>query len=120
MDILFSKDHVWLRDHGETVSLGISDYAQDKLGSVMFLNLPEIGDSVSKGIKFGDVESIKTVSDLISPVSGEVTDVNEALMDEPDTINESPYDSWFIKVRKTDVSDALLHKQEYEEYCRTL
>ncbi len=120
MDILFSKDHVWLKDDGETVSLGISDYAQEKLGSVMFLNLPEIGDSVTKGVKFGDVESIKTVSDLISPVSGEVADINEGLMDEPDAINESPYDSWLIKIRKTDVSDALLQEQEYEEYCKKL
>jgi len=119
MNILFSKDHIWVKGE-ETVSLGISDYAQDKLGSVMFLSLPEIGDSVTKGIKFGDVESIKTVTDLISPVSGEVADINEDLMDEPDAINELPYDSWLIKVRKTDVVDSLLKKQEYEEYCKTL
>ncbi len=120
MDILFSKDHVWLKEDGETVLLGISEYAQDKLGSVMFLNLPEIGDIVAKGSKFGDVESIKTVSDLISPVSGEVTDINEELLDEPDAINEAPYVSWFIKVRKTDLIDGLLQEQEYEDYCKTL
>ncbi len=120
MDILFSKDHVWMKEDGESVSLGISDYAQDKLGNVMFINLPEIGDTVSKGVKFGDVESIKTVSDLISPVSGEVTDINEDLLDEPDAINEAPYDSWFIKVKKSDVSDSLLTEQKYEEYCKTL
>ncbi len=120
MNILFSKDHVWLRDDGEIVSLGISDYAQEKLGNVMFLNLPEIGDTVSKGAKFGDVESIKTVSDLISPVTGEVIDVNESLIDEPGAINESPYDSWFIRVKKTDVTDSLLQEKEYEEYCGAL
>lgn len=120
MNILFSKNHVWVKGDGEIVSLGISNYAQDKLGSVMFLNLPEIGDTVSREIKFGDVESVKIVSDLISPISGEVTEVNEKLMDEPDAINEAPYDSWFIKVRKTEVSADLLQEQEYEEYCKTL
>ncbi len=120
LNILFSKDHVWLKDEGETVSLGISDYAQEKLGSVMFLNLPEVGDAVSRGKKFGDVESIKTVTDLISPVSGEVVEMNEELIDGPDAINVEPYDAWFIKIKNADVPDGLMQEQEYEEYCKTL
>jgi len=120
MDILFSKDHVWLKYDGETVSLGISDYAQEKLGNVMFLNLPEVGDVISKGTKFGDVESIKTVSDLISPVAGEVAEVNEELMDNLDAVNEAPYDAWFIKVKDANVIDELMLEQEYEEYCKNL
>jgi len=120
MSILFSKDHVWLKDEGEVVSLGISDYAQEKLGNIMFLNLPEAGDTVRRGNKFGDVESIKTVSDLISPVSGKVAEVNEDLIDEPNVIHEEPYEAWLVKVRDAETPEDLLQEQEYLEYCKTL
>lgn len=120
MEILFSTNHVWIKKDGETATLGISAYAQDKLGTVMFINLPEIGDLIMKGSKFGDVESIKTVSDLVSPVTGEVLDINEVLMDEPDSINEHPYDAWLIKVKISDEEDGLLKEEEYNEYCKTL
>ena len=110
---LFSKDHIWILADEGTATIGITDYAQEKLGSIMFLNLPEAGESIGTGQRFGDVESIKTVSDLISPVDGEVLKVNEDLVDEPDAINEAPYESWFMEVQVTALSDDLMDEETY-------
>lgn len=110
---LFSEKHIWLVKNGDLATLGISDYAQKKLGNIMFLNLPDVGDRLEIGQCFGDIESIKTVSDLISPIEGEVLKVNEELVDEPDRINEEPYESWFIKVKVNGVSTDLMTEEAY-------
>ncbi len=112
---LFSNKHVWILQDGEIATIGITEYAQEKLGGIMFLNLPEIGERVEAGQRFGDIESIKTVSDLFSPVDGEVVRVNEELIDEPDAINEEPYDSWLIKVKVTVIPDGLMDEETYLE-----
>ncbi len=110
---LFSNKHVWVLQDGEIATIGITEYAQEKLGNIMFLNLPEIGEKVLFGQRFGDIESIKTVSDLFSPVDGEVIKINEELVDEPDAINDEPYESWFIEVRVTSVPDDLMDEETY-------
>ena len=110
---LFSKNHIWMLQIEDTVKLGVSDHAQKKLGNVMFLNLPDVGDEVLIGQRFGDIESIKTVSDLISPVDGEVVAVNEELIDEPERINEAPYKSWFIEVKVSSIEDGLMDENTY-------
>ena len=117
---LFSKDHVWVLQTGDTAKLGVSDYAQEKLGSVVFLNLPNVGENLSIGQRFGDIESIKTVSDLISPLDGKVTAVNDELADELDAVNEAPYESWFIKVEIKAMSDELMDEDAYREYMDKL
>ncbi len=112
---LFSDKHIWIDQDEAIVFIGITEYAQEKLGSIMFLNLPEVGEKVEIGERFGDIESIKTVSDLFSPIDGEVIKVNEDLVDEPERINEAPYDSWFIKVKTTAILDDLMDEKTYLE-----
>ncbi len=99
---------------GDTATLGITDHAQEKLGGIMFVNLPEVGEKVRTGQRFGDVESIKTVSDLISPVDGEVLLVNENVEDDPELINEDAYGNWLIKVKLESGAENLLDEAEYE------
>lgn len=110
---LFSKNHIWVLPIGDTVRLGVSDHAQKKLGNIMFLNLLDVGEKVLIGQRFGDVESIKTVSDLISPVDGKVIAVNEGLIDEPESINEAPYESWFIEVKVRSLEEGLMDENAY-------
>lgn len=110
---LFSKSHIWVLQIGDTVRLGVSDHAQKKLGNIMFLNLPDAGEEVLIGQRFGDIESIKTVSDLISPVDGKVIAVNEELIDEPESINEAPYESWFIEVKVRSLEECLMDENAY-------
>lgn len=110
---LFSKSHIWVLQIGATVRLGVSDHAQKKLGNIMFLNLPDAGEEVLIGQRFGDIESIKTVSDLISPVDGKVIAVNEELIDEPESINEAPYESWFIEVKVRSLEEGLMDENAY-------
>lgn len=109
----FSNKHIWVQMNGNMAVLGISDYAQEKLGSIMFLNLPDVGERLSPGQRFGDIESIKTVSDLISPIEGEVINVNEELIDETELINEKPYESWFVEVKMDMVPDDLMDEETY-------
>ncbi|MDR2044984.1 MAG: glycine cleavage system protein H [Clostridium sp.] len=116
----FSKFHIWLSDSDDGVRLGVSDFAQSRLGGIMFLNLPEVGESVVMGERFGDIESVKTVSDLISPVSGEVIAVHHNLLDTPDVINGSPYDCWLITVKITVRDGGLMDEAAYFEYIKTL
>lgn len=111
-ELKYLPSHEWARVEGDgTVTIGISDHAQDSLGDVVFVELPEVGSSVSKGEEAGVVESVKAASDIYSPISGEVIAINEALEDAPETVNESPYDDgWFFKVKPEDtdeLSDAL-------------
>lgn len=117
----FTKHHVWVSEEGnQTVKIGISDYAQEKLGTIVFINIPAAGECLSVGECLGDVESIKTVSDIISPVDGEVLRVNEVLLDMPDCINSDPYDSWILEVKAGGIPDDLMDEQEYAIYLRQL
>lgn len=112
--ILYSKDHIWVRNDEAGFFLGLSDYAVEKLKSIMFLNLPDNGEEIYIGKSFGDVESIKAVSELISPVSGVVDMVNEALIDNPDKITESPDSNWLIHVKDVILSPELMAPEKYE------
>lgn len=118
-ELRYTKEHEWVRLEGNIATIGITDYAQDSLGDVVYLELPSEGTSVTKGEPFGVVESVKAVSDLFSPVSGKVTEVNDALVDSPEVINEEPYgDAWMIKVEVTNPEEMkeLLSAEEYKEF----
>jgi glycine cleavage system H protein len=114
-DLQYAKSHEWVRIEGDTATIGITDHAQDELGDVVFVELPEEGDTFDAGESFGTVESVKAVSDLYAPVGGEVVEVNSALEDAPENINEDPYgEGWIVKLRTTDEAD-LLSPEEYEK-----
>lgn len=109
----FTKSHEWVKIDGEVATVGISDFAQQELGDIVFVQLPEVGDTVTVGGDFAEVESVKAVSPVFSPVAGEVLEVNEAIMDDPAQINESAYDAWFVKVKFTSTAD-LITEDEYK------
>src|SRR5919199_4206719 len=118
-DLHYSKDHEWIRVEGDAGTVGITDHAQHSLGDVVYVELPKIGERVAAGESFGSVESVKAVSELFSPVSGEVTEVNETLNDEPEKVNADPYGAaWMIKVRMSSPGevDKLMNAAEYEDY----
>ena len=116
-NLLYSETHEWvLFAEDGTATVGITDYAQDQLGDLVFVNLPEPGDTVTAGETFADVESVKAVSDVLSPVTGEVAEINESLADEPQRMNEAPYDSWFVKVRDITDRAALMDADAYEAF----
>ena len=117
VDLKYSKSHEWIRYEDGVAIIGISDFAQDALGDVVFVNLPVVGDDVTAGESFGDVESVKAVSDLISPVSGVICAVNEELDDSPELLNEDPYGAWIIKVENVTSEDELLEADAYEAHC---
>lgn len=120
-ELKYAKSHEWVKMlDNETALVGLSDYAQDALGDLVFVNLPEAGDEVSAGEVFADVESVKAVSDVYSPVSGTVAEVNETLLDVPESINEAPYEAWFIKVEHITDTQDLMSAAEYEAYVKTL
>ena len=116
-ELKYTKDHEWMVMEGDIAVIGISDFAQDALGDVVFVNLPSVGDDVTAGESFGDVESVKAVSDLISPVSGVVCAVNDELEDSPENLNSDPYGAWIIKVEEVSAEEDLLNAAEYEELC---
>lgn len=116
-ELKYSKSHEWLKEEDGVSVTGISDFAQDALGDVVFVNLPEVGDDAAAGEAFGDVESVKAVSDLISPVSGTVREVNEDLLDQPELLNEDPYGTWIIKVENVTDTEELLDAAAYEAFC---
>lgn len=116
-DLKYSKSHEWVKFEGDTVVIGISDFAQNALGDVVFINLPQEGDEVTVGESFGDVESVKAVSDIISPVSGTVCAVNEDLADAPETLNSDPYGAWIIKVEGVSEHEELMDAAAYEAFC---
>lgn len=118
--LLYSKDHEWVKEEGGEFVVGITDYAQFELGDLVFVNLPEEGDSVTKGEAFSDVESVKAVSDVLSPLTGVVSAINEAVLDAPESINSSPYEAWFVKVKDVTEKEELLSAEEYEEFLKTL
>ncbi|MDD2482127.1 MAG: glycine cleavage system protein GcvH [Lutispora sp.] len=118
-DLLYSNDHEWVRVEGEKAYIGITDFAQHSLGEIVYVELPEVGDDLNAGDVFGVIESVKAASDSYLPVSGKVLEVNEALSDSPQLINEDPYGSWIVLVElsgKSDLDD-LMNAQEYEEFC---
>ena len=117
VDLKYSKSHEWIKYEGDVAVIGISDFAQDALGDVVFVNLPSVGDAVTAGESFGDVESVKAVSDLISPVSGVVCEINEDLDDSPENLNEDPYGAWIIKVENVTDEEDLLTAAAYEAFC---
>ena len=116
-ELKYSKDHEWVKFEGDTAIIGISDFAQDALGDVVFVNLPGEGDEATAGEAFGDVESVKAVSDLVSPVSGTIVAVNEELADAPEMLNSDPYGAWIIKVEGISAQEELLDAAAYEAFC---
>ena len=115
-DVKYTKDHEWAKLSGDIVTIGINDYAQDQLGEIVFVELPEIGDTFSEGDEFGSVESVKAVSEMYIPISGEIVEINEELEDAPELVNDSCYDNgWIIKVKPDDISelDNLMDKEAY-------
>lgn len=120
-NLKYTKDHEWALIEGDIVTLGITDFAQSSLGDIVFLEIPEIGKKLSAGGTFGVVESIKSVSDLYSPASGEVIERNTDLEESPEKINEDPYSSWMIKIKveSLDFTKELLESSQYEEFCQT-
>jgi glycine cleavage system H protein len=115
-DLKYTKDHEWIRVSGDTATVGVTDFAQKQLGDVVYLDLPDVGRTVTAGESFGSIESVKAVSDLFAPMSGEVIEVNEALKTHPESVNSHPHDAWMIKVRVSSPSEAssLLDAAQYE------
>ena len=117
-DYRYTKEHEWIQVDGTIGTVGITDYAQDSLGDIVFVDLPKVGDTVEAGKSFGSVESVKAVSDLFAPVSGAVTAVNEDLKDAPEKINSDANTTWLLKVELSDAKqvDALLSAADYEKF----
>ncbi|MBQ1634096.1 MAG: glycine cleavage system protein GcvH [Bacteroidaceae bacterium] len=117
--LYYAESHEYVKVDGEYGYIGITDYAQSQLGNVVYVDMPEVDDEVTAGEEFGAVESVKAASDLFSPVSGTVVEVNEALEDQPELINEDAFENWIIKVKLSDPSEleSLMSAQEYEGIC---
>ena len=118
-DLKYSKSHEWIAEEDGLHVIGISDYAQHSLGDIVFINLPEVDDEVTIGDAFGDIESVKAVSDVLSPVTGIVAEINESLFDAPETINEDPYGSWLIKVKDVTETEELLTSDENDAFVES-
>ncbi|EQB1801746.1 glycine cleavage system protein GcvH [Listeria monocytogenes] len=117
-DLLYTEEHEWVKADDGSYVIGITDFAQDQLGDIVFVELPEVGDTVTKGDSIGSIESVKTVSDFYAPVTGKVVAVNETLEDEPELINSNPYDAgWILKLEEVEEADvkALLSSDDYEK-----
>ena len=116
----YTKDHEWIDLAGDTGKVGITDYAQQQLGDVVYMELPEVGAKLKQGQSFGTIESVKAVSELYSPVSGEVLEVNSALKDKPETVNKDPHGSWMIVLRLTNAGEAgeLLDATQYQDLVK--
>jgi glycine cleavage system H protein len=120
-DLHYSKDHEWVRVEGNIAVVGITDYAQDSLGDVVYVELPKVGDEFAANESFGSVESVKAVSEVFSPVSGEIVGINETLNDEPEKVNQDPYgQGWMIRVQMSNPGevDSLLTAAEYEDFTK--
>lgn len=118
-NLRYSKDHEWVSVEGDSASIGITDYAQSSLGDVVYIDMPRVGDKFAAHEAFGSVESVKAVSEVFTPIGGEVTEVNDGLNDNPEKVNSDPYgDAWFIKIKMDNPleADGLLSSAEYEEY----
>ena len=119
-DRKYTKDHEWIRISGDTAEIGITDFAQQQLGDVVFVDLPEPGKSITAGDSFGSIESVKAVSELYAPMSGEVVEVNGSLKDRPEVINTDPHATWMIKVRLANAGDtgSLLDSAQYQDLTK--
>ena len=117
-NLRYTREHEWISVDGNIGTVGITDYAQNSLGDIVYVDMPKVGDSINANATFGSVESVKAVSDLYCPVSGTVTEVNEVLKNEPDKINSAPHETWIIKVELSNPGelDALLDAAAYEKY----
>ncbi len=117
--LYYSESHEWVRVEGEYGYVGITDHAQQAMGNIVYVDMPEEGDEVEKDSDFGAVESVKAASDLIAPISGEVVEVNEALADAPELINKDAYENWIIKVKLSDASELedLMNAEDYAAFC---
>lgn len=113
--VFYTKDHEWAKSEGEVVLVGITDYAQDQLGDIVFVEMPESGDSFGEGDEFGTLESVKAVSELYLPIAGEIVESNEALEDTPELLNQDPYGGWIVRIKPENADDLkkLLSKDEY-------
>ena len=118
-ELKYTKSHEWVKEEDGLYVVGLTDFAQDALGDIVFINMPEEGDDVASGESFADVESVKAVSDVFSPVSGTVAEVNEGLIDELALINQEPYEQWLIKVKDVSDTEELMDAAAYEEFCAT-
>jgi glycine cleavage system H protein len=121
-NLRYTKDHEWILVDGDVAALGITDYAQSSLGDVVYIDLPRVGDKFGAHESFGSVESVKAVSEVFTPVAGEVAEVNSELNDTPEKVNSDPYgDAWFIKIKMDNPgeADAMLSAEEYDEYLST-
>ena len=120
MSIKFSKNHEWVKTEGSIAYIGISDFAQNALSDIVYVELPKIGAKLESGKEFGSVESVKAVSELYAPVSGTVTEINEELENSPELLNANADDTWIVKIELSDGSevDSLMDKEEYEEFCK--
>ena len=117
-ELKYTATHEWVKDLGNGLwEVGITDFAQSELGDIVFINLPEVGDEVVKEEAFGDIESVKAVSDIYSPVSGTVREINEEVVDRAEAINNDPYEAWLIRVENVTDCVELLDAQQYQEVC---
>jgi glycine cleavage system H protein len=120
-ELRYTKEHEWAKIEGDIVTIGITDFAQSSLGDIVYIELPEKGTQLERDSAFGVVESIKSVSDLYAPISGEVIDSNDSLSDGPEKVNEGPYDSWIVKIKVSDTSQLndLLEAKAYIDLCNS-
>lgn len=118
-ELVYSKSHEWVKEEGEEMVIGLTDYAQSELGDLVFVNLPEEGDELTVGEAFADVESVKAVSDVYAPVAGTVSEINEELLDAPEKINEAPYEAWLVRVKDVTEKEALLSAEEYQTFVES-
>ena len=116
-ELKYTKSHEWVKEEDGVITVGLTDYAQSALGDIVFINLPEEGDDVTAGQAFSDVESVKAVSDVFSPVSGKVAAINEELLDNPALVNEDPYEAWLIKVEAVSDTEELMDAAAYGQVC---
>ncbi len=121
-DLKFTKEHEWIKIQDDVAIIGITDFAQSSLGDIVFVELPDVGRNLSQNETFGVVESIKSVSDLYSPISGEVVEINQEIESGPESCNQEPYDSWLVKIRPNDMSELekLFDAQTYITHCEEL
>ena len=120
-DLKYTKDHEWIRINGDTADIGITDYAQQQLGDVVYVELPDVGRQLTAGESFGSIESVKAVSELFAPMGGQVIEVNPVLKDHPEAVNSKPHDSWMVRVRLSEpgATGSLLDSAGYERLVTT-
>jgi len=120
-NLYYTNEHEWIEIHNDIATVGVTDYAQGELGDVVFVELPEIGDSFEVGAPFGTIEAVKAVADLYAPVSGEIVEMNENLEDSPELVNQSPYiDGWMVKIKMSDPAelDTLMNDADYNKLLK--